>query len=288
MSTEPVALPEDRTSLLYQRLDELDRLLLGLLPRSERLTLVAGVEARVRELGDNVEIARELPAELSVAAVAPSSSRPRAHRSRLAFSSGVLGIIAAACLVGSPVLFLALSIFGELLGEAFAMLLLGLIALLVTCGGGLAVFCGGVSLFRLARRDQTATGTGWAITGLCTGALPLLIGFVGILSLGAELLPTGGVYVSSTVTPVSGPAIGPDGCPLTAPTMYGTPVPLSADARTVQPMPALLPAQPPMEPAWREPRAEPKIDSKADSKSDELLPAAPTKEPATESVEVED
>ena len=273
MAAEQTMSADERRSIVERRLDELDRLLLGLVPRSERLAIVANVEARVRELG-------ELPTEVSasalpITATAIGRTGNRARRSRLAFSSGVLGIIVAACLIGSPVLYIALAIFGELLGETFAIILMGMIAVLITFGGGLAVCFGGVSLLRLARRDQTATGTGWAITGLCTGALPMLIGLVGILTLGVQLVPTEAVHVSWNVTtPATGPTIEPVSYP--AAPMYGTP-PISEDGTLPMPGP-VLPDQ-----GWVE-AAEPR-ELKSDSKPGApLLPSAP----ATETVENED
>jgi hypothetical protein len=227
----------------------------------------------VRELGGEVEIARELPAAALPLSSAVASAGRRARRSRLAYSSGVLGIVAAACLVGSPLLLVALSIFGELLGETFAIILLGLIGVLITFGGGLAVCFGGVSLLRLARRDQTATGTGWAITGLCTGALPLLLGFVGMLSLAPQLLSAEIEYDTHTAS-ATGPAIGPDGYPLTAPTVNGRPVPISVDGRPMLPVPvAPLPAEPKLQPAELP-------ELKSESQLSDLLPSAPGKEPA--------
>lgn len=241
---------EEGRAIVERRMDELDRLLLGLLPRAERLALVASVEARVQELGAAVDLGRTLPAEAPIAAVAVgrTTANSRGRRSRLAFSSGVLGIVVASCLVGSPLLLVALSIFGELLGETFSILLFGLLTVLITIGGGIAVFCGGIALLRLARRGQTATGTGWAITGLCTGALPLLIGFVGVLSLGATLLPAEHVRVTWNVD-AGGPPTAPMNTP--APVILGSdPLPMSVPADLPTKKPAarleteLLPAAP--------------------------------------------
>lgn len=276
MAAEQELSADERRALVERRLDELDRLLLGLLPRAERLAMVASVEARVQALGDAVELGGELPvaAPLAATAVNNASRSPRGRRSRLAFSSGVLGIVVASCLVGSPLLLVVLSLFGELLGETFSILLFGLLTALITIGGGLAVVCGGVSLLRLARRGQTATGTGWAITGLCTGAFPLLIGIVGVLSLGATLLPAEHVQVTWNAGPnVPPPTLNSPPPDYASP--YGTPLPMTAPAPGFAPMPApqgwngepqkpqllppaSLPAQPAREPAeTSKPKAEP-------------------------------
>ncbi|WP_254512724.1 hypothetical protein [Anatilimnocola floriformis] len=269
MAAEPVLSADERRGVVERRLDELDRLLLGLLPRGERLALVASVEGRVRELGGAVDLGRDLPEVLTATATASTGRR---RRSRLAFSSGVLGIVVAAGLLASPVLFIVLSIFGELLGEAFAILLLVLLALLITCGGGLAVFCGGVSILRLARRGQTATGTGWAITGLCTGALPLLIGLVGVLSLGVELIPSDALHVSWNISSdgSSNTPLEPVAYP--APPMYGTP-PASNEA------PAMLPPAGSPSLANELPSA-----PKAEAKTEESLSNPPADKPNEEEV----
>ncbi len=296
----------ERQALIDRRLDEIDRALLGLLPRAERLAMVANVESRIQALGADVSLARDTPVETANASAPAVANRARGHRSRLAFAAGVLGIIAVSCLIVSPLLLVGLSVFAELLGETFAILLFSLLTALVALGGGLAVFGGGVSLFRLARRGQTATGTGWAITGLCTGALPLLIGFVGFLSLLATVMPAETVQVTwNATTPVgAGPyavpcaAPGTPGCPLpmpgpmmASPDGYSCPVPPVGQPLVMPPNPQAyeapqLAAQPKPEPAPKmkakpEPKAEPTPEPKPELKEP---PALPLNEP----VELED
>lgn len=285
-------------TLVDRRLDEIDRALLGLLPRAERLEIVASVEARVQALGD-VSLPREAAAETLNPAPAAVRTRSRGQRSRLAFSSGVLGIVAVSCLIASPLLLIGLSIFGELLGETFSIMLFGLLTALVALGGGLAVFCGGVSLFRLARREQSATGTGWAITGLCTGALPMLIGFVGVVSLVATVMPSETVQVTWNATPAGGgpyyAAPQPIGYPMppgmiAPPHGFVAPPPAPQTGWSCQPLPAApsaipaaqLAAQPKPEPA---PKLEAQEESQPEPKPElNERPALPL----DESAEVED
>lgn len=306
----------ERQALVDRRLDEIDRALLGLLPRAERLALVADVEARVQALGDNVSLAREAPAESANTSPTTVATRARAHRSRLAFTAGVLGIIAVSFLILSPLLLIGLSMFGELLGETSAIILFALLTAVVACGGSLAVFGGGVSLFRLARRGQSATGTGWAITGLCTGALPMLLGFVGVISLLMSVMPAEHVQVTwSATTPVGAvpyavpcAAPGAPGCPMPmpAPMMaspygYACPVPPPGQPLVMPPQPATyaapqLAAQPKPGPAQTpklesppEPKAVPNAEAKPEPMPEQKpelkeLPSLPLNEP----VEVDD
>jgi hypothetical protein len=284
---------DERKALVEQRLDELDRVLLGLLPRGERLAVVANVEARVQALGDGVPVTRESLADVPLSTAIAGSAVTRRRRSRLAFSSGVLGIVVAGCLVCSPVLLVVLSLFGDLLGETFSIVLFGLLTALLTFGAAFAVFCGGVSILRLARRGQTATGTGWAITGLCTGALPLLVGLVGVLCFGAELLPTQNVNVTWNVSTEGSPVttVGPVAC--SPPTMMPVPSGYAAGPVAISPD-ALPPALPAAGPVYEEPAVRPdlKLEAKpAAEPNPDLLPAAPPavasqKEPAA--IELED
>lgn len=228
----------ERQKLIDQRLDELDRLLLGLLPREERLAMVTDVEARVKALGGDTTLV-ELPATASAASLARTGARPAARRSRVALSSGVLGIVSAGCLFLSPILFILASVCAEALGEEFTIALMSLFVFVLVIGGGLAVFLGGASIIRLARSGQTTTGTGWAITGLCTGLLPMLLGVVGLLTIGVQIMPS--THVSVTPGPVysSGPVPVQYSQPMGLPPIYGQPVEWNAKAPPGVPMPML-------------------------------------------------
>lgn len=277
MAAEGVLSATERQALIDRRLDEIDRTLLGLLPRSERLAIVANVEARVLALGDDVSLTRETSAETPVTSLAAVGIRTRGRRSRLAFSAGVLGIIAISCLIFSPLLFVGLSIFAELLGETFTIILFAVLVGLVTLGGGLAVFGGGASLFRLGRRGQSSTGMGWAVTGLCTGALPMLLGVVGLLAALSEFVPSETVQVSWTGPVQAMPQ--PIGYPPTAmvppamPKPEAYPMPVEGQWH---PAPMLPPAPPQKATAVAEPATKPvaKQESSADAQP-EAKPAEP-------------
>src|SRR5687768_10201272 len=112
MAAEGVLPAAERQLLINRRLDEIDRALLGLLPRAERLTVVASVEARVQALGEDVPLAsmvHDAAVELRGVASTLFNRRGGARRSRLAYTAGVLGIITVAALVISPILFIGLS-----------------------------------------------------------------------------------------------------------------------------------------------------------------------------------
>jgi hypothetical protein len=292
----------ERQSVIDRRLDEIDRALLGLLPRSQRLAIVADVEARVQGQGDGVSLSRETLAEAP--SFAASGVRRRTRRSRLAVSSGVLGIIAIGCLVTSPILLIGLSAFGELIGEEIALAMFYLAAMLIGFGGILAVSLGGVSLLRLAGSGHSTTGTGWAITGLCTGALPMLVGLVGLLSVASSIESPNTVEVSWNAGPAAPPQYAQPGTMPTMPTMqpvpspYGSPVPAYAPMPMTAPSnypppeswstPPQLPSAPlPPGPAPRKPeaateprKAEPKLEAKPEAKPEAKLEALP--EPVTD------
>src|SRR5262245_48547426 len=97
--------------MIHQRLDAIDRALLGWLPRTERLALVAQIEARARELaagpvldGSIAPMANCL--ELADAAASAPSPSPMSamaapafptacrRRSGMALTAGILGIVA--------------------------------------------------------------------------------------------------------------------------------------------------------------------------------------------------
>jgi hypothetical protein len=196
-----------------QRLDAVDRALLGVLPRSERLAIVADIEARLRESGcaDAAETADATPAEASAV---PAGRMPR-RRSRLALTSGIVGIVAVAMLVGMPLMYLLVAMLGEVMGEEMAYGLLALSILAVACSGAAAVMMGITALVRLGRR-RGGVGHGWAITGLCTGPMPALVGMLGMLTF---VLPLTMELMDSASVDSSQPAYVsdvPQGLPATA------------------------------------------------------------------------
>jgi hypothetical protein len=217
-----------------ERLDLVDRALIGLLPRAERLAIVARIETQVRETGSEVA---PLPADAALAgsAAGPSRASRRRQRSTIAYSSGVLGLIALGALFIAPVTYILLAVLGDGMGETIAIGLMGTHALVIAVSGTLAVVLGVIAFFSLWGRGKKSTGHGWAITGVCAGALPMLVGAIVLLSVGAALAETElfSVHVSTTSTPASVATCAP-GMPC-----YGQPVPVSMTAS--YPAPLLTP-----------------------------------------------
>ncbi|HQU44114.1 MAG TPA: hypothetical protein PK867_14940 [Pirellulales bacterium] len=246
--------------LIDQRLDAIDRALLGLLPRNDRLTIVTQLETRLRELAaasPAVEAHQRSPVECAASADAahfgaPAESallRPgvtphipagaktlsaRLKRSRLALSSGVLGIVALVALFVFPISMTAVSMFGELFEEAAIVLLGAHLATLVICGT-LAVALGIAGLVVLNRRAGQLAGHGWAITGLCTGPLPMLAGGLIALAAGMPILTTRSVQVTQ-VTEQNPPMNGYG---------YSSPVPVCPQPMPMDSVPQRAPMAPP-------------------------------------------
>jgi hypothetical protein len=216
--------------LIENRLDAIDQALLGLLPRQERLAAVGQVEARIRELAaasaaNLTESAQSLALSNSALSIpasgAPSLlpqpqffaaatggwfSGPKKKRSRLAVTAGVLGILALALMFATPVTYLFIMAVGEVLGEFVAYAILGAHVFAITIGGLAAVGLGLAALVSLKRRKEQLAGHAWAITGLCTGPLPLLVGCVTVLYVGIEL---GAVEYFTSGQSVAGDAVSP-------------------------------------------------------------------------------
>jgi hypothetical protein len=170
----------------------LDRALLGLLPRSERLAMVADVESRVREEhAANPAAAQRLAAtveEPPVAEIAANRGPRRVQRrSTLALMSGVIGIVALALLFFMPLSYLVVSMLSEVIGEVASYVLLSANVLVVTFGGAAAVVMGITALVRLNRR-QGRMGHGWAIAALCTGPLPALAGGLATITVALPMM----------------------------------------------------------------------------------------------------
>lgn len=156
-----------------------DRALIGLLRRSERLRWMAEVESAVRDGSDtSAVLADEVAGQPGRRDASDVGPRGRRNRSRLALTSGLLGITALALLFLAPVTYLVACLTGE---EMVAYALLGANALALALGGTAAVALGIAALVRLSRRHNRQAGHGWAITGLCTGPVPMLIGGLAVL-----------------------------------------------------------------------------------------------------------
>ena len=233
--------------VIEQRLDALDRALLGLLPRSERLAMVAQVESRVRELTSSDPAAQSIletaaePDEIAKAVSRRASGTGSKRRSRLALSSGILGITALAMLFAMPITYLFVMTIGEELGEIVSYSLLAIHVLVVAVGGLVALVMGISGLVSLARRKGQMVGHGWAITGLCTAPLPAVIGGMMVLVTGLSLFAVQSISVQSgtpvnvvsspTYYPAPAATCGPPGAVYCAPATTkpsSLPVPLCA------------------------------------------------------------
>jgi hypothetical protein len=269
--------------VIDQRLDALDRALLGLLPRGERLAMVAGVESRVREAcsGDPAAVQRlASPADETPLAEAAASRGQRSsgrRRSTLALTSGVVGIAALVLLFAMPLTYLVVATTAEAIGELTSYLLLSGNVIVVALGGAAAVIMGITALVRLGRR-QGQVGHGWAITGLCTGPLPALVGglamIVFVVPMMAELASVGDSpsFVVPT-QPVSNENCATCPAPVYAPAA-GMPAPLVAAAPAsgyVSPPPSSLPP----------PGYYPIPVSPGNAAAPEITPTAPAAYPST-------
>lgn len=259
MSTTNTMPSEALQRLTESRLDAVDRALMGLIPRNERLATVAQIETRIRELaaadsvGDASQRERaererlndlvrmgEGAEEVLLAGSKTTSARPP-KRSQLALSSGILGIAALVLLFFSPIAYFIIAQFGS--NEVIQMSLLVTLVAVVAVGGTAAVVLGIVALVRLNRRAGRLAGHGWAVTGLCTGPLPMVAGglialIAGMQSITIQAVDT--VSVQTAAMPPS-PMVAPYGQPpqdaalppsSPPPSMYATPstyAPASSD-----------------------------------------------------------
>ncbi len=215
MSTAATTSNTIMQQLIDQRLDALDQALLGLVPRNDRLALVAQAENRIREhAAANLTAKPSFQASAAVAtpddwahsglpagtsALAPLTplmvpasggitASPGKRRSRLALSAGVLGIAALVMLFGTPVTYLFVATVGELFGEVVSISLIGAHLLAIAVGGTTAVGLAIAALVSLRRRKGDLEGRGWAIAGLCAGPVPMLVGGLALVIGGWQFL----------------------------------------------------------------------------------------------------
>lgn len=253
---------------LEARLDAIDQLLLGCLPRGERLAIVASLEEKLRShcvasseqpWAVGRSLAETLPYPVPALAHNGGTSpglwqnvgRLRLRRSRLALVSGILGIVGGALLFGTPLIYGAAMMFAELLDETIAIISLVAYAALILIASGGAILAGVVALWRLRRRKDVG-GKGWAITGLCTGPIPLGITSLIALYVGIQTIDLQAWFGSgSDNSPVaaSAPAEAaklPDPFPHTndLPLEPTAPVRLASDPVSASPVPVELLAAP--------------------------------------------
>lgn len=197
MADETTAPSVTNPSWIDQRLDRIDEALLGVLPRQERLAVIAGLETRLLKLvAENPELEKTAATSLEspdvaacrteVEGVAKRASSAKQRRSRLAFSSGVMGIVAFVLMILSPVIYVLASVMEGIMdgaGEIGAVVMLVGLVFALSLGGLGAVLLGIVSLVKISRSRNQLVGGGWAVTGLCTGPLPMFAGMLGVLML---------------------------------------------------------------------------------------------------------
>jgi hypothetical protein len=314
MSTTHATPSDPVQRMIDLRLDAIDRALMGLLPRNDRLKTVAEVETRIRELaaadsaveanlqaqaeharlddlprlGEGAEGAQFSSAlQPSASAAGRMTSPSRTKRSSLALSSGISGIVALLLLFASPIAYMVIATLGanDVVDEAIAMLLLGTLVAAVAIGGTAAVALGVAALVRLNRRADRLVGHGWAITGLCTGPLPMLagglIGLIGGLQfLGMESVSSVEVQTASVPPgPMIAPAYGqpPANVPASSsyPSPYGQP-PANASAPQWYPSSSpFVPPPPSIPPSYAPTDYPPSAAEHVDSRPSQLQPDQP-------------
>jgi hypothetical protein len=199
MMTTTVQLAESLQRLIDARLDTIDRMLLGRVPRQERLDIVKEVESQIFEQLPDWEgskltrddvlavLARLDPPEAYLADVAEESFSPaqsavrisaiptRAARpQRVARLAGILGLSGLGLALISPLIL----VFAELTGAiTVAFVLCFATVALILAGGILGIVLGISSGLKGA----------WAITGLVTGIFCLLFAMFASLYLVAAL-----------------------------------------------------------------------------------------------------
>ncbi len=234
MADETTAPSVTNPSWIDQRLDRIDEALLGVLPRQERLAVIAGLETRLLKLvAENPELEKSVATSLEspnvvacrteVQGEAKRASSAKQRRSRLAFSSGVMGIVAFVLMILSPVIYVLASVMEGIMdgaGEIGAVVLLVGFVFALSLGGLGAILLGIVSLVKISRSRNQLVGGGWAVTGLCTGALPMFAGMLGMLM----LAPLVAEFASDSMasSPVYAVQVSANACPTNG--YYPTPV----------------------------------------------------------------
>jgi hypothetical protein len=180
--------------LIDLRLDTLDRTLIGRMPRQERLNIVSEVESQIFELLS--QRAADEPGRDDVLAVLGQLDPPEAYvpedslersatprqrptrpapttpvsSARFARAAGILGISALCLVVVAPLVIVAASLTESIVLAMVAMLLFTLV---MFAGGVLAI------VFSICARLRGL----WAVTGMVTGALAVLLSLCGGLLL---------------------------------------------------------------------------------------------------------
>jgi hypothetical protein len=189
MTVVATQLSESLQALVDSRLDTIERMLLGRVPRPDRLAIVKEVEAQIFELlqeRDPEELGRDdvlavlarldppeayLPDEAGAAPIsARLVSRARAFRPirkgnpRVAKVSGILGMVTVILLLLSPLEYLV----GIAFSSEVVLLTLGAATLSLTLVG---------SILAVVLAIYSRIGSVWAVVGLVTGAVSLISSF---------------------------------------------------------------------------------------------------------------
>jgi hypothetical protein len=202
MTGTMVQLPRALEMLIESRLDTIDRMLVGRMPRPDRLAIVREVESQIYDLlqeGEHDEHTREsilgvlarldppeayLPEETSgepTRAALPLTRRsriasePHGTNAQVGRTSGILGLVAAFMLLLSPLPY----VLGLLLESEIVML----------CGWGaeiLTVFA--LSILGIVLGTYARCKGAWAIVGVVASALSILAVLVGSATLVALIL----------------------------------------------------------------------------------------------------
>ncbi len=197
ITTAAVEISGPVQALVDSRLDTIDRLLMGRMPRQDRLAIVREVEAQIFEQlqeREGEDLTREdvlavltrldppeayLPEEagdaISVStrrSLGPRAVRPvRTGDPRLAKLSGILGLVVTALILLSPAEWMIGALFQS--NTLIVTLWVGTIFL---------VFVGGILSVTLGIASRM--GSAWAVAGILTGSFSLIIALiVGLLLL---------------------------------------------------------------------------------------------------------
>ncbi len=200
MTTVAVELSDSLQALVDSRLDTIDRLLMGRVPRQDRLAIGREVEGQVFELlqeRGREEVTREdvlavlarldppeayLPEEAgereSVPTRWPSGPRVgpplRKGDPKVAKLSGILGLVVLALVLLSP----AEWMIGYLLSSSALIITLWVGTIFLVLVGGIVAITMGIF---------SRIGSGWAVVGMVTSSLSMLIALIGGICLLLEL-----------------------------------------------------------------------------------------------------
>jgi hypothetical protein len=184
-AVQRIHLSESLQILIDSRLDTIERMLLGRVPRAERMAIVGEVESQIHELlgeRDTGDLSREDvlavlarldPPEAYLPEDSPTDSPPmgrgpirpagrsvRHGNSRVARVSGILGLVALSLLLFVPVCYML-----AMLSRSELPLLLCVLTCPIALGCGVL----GIVLSAYARWDGA-----WALVGIVTSSLAVL------------------------------------------------------------------------------------------------------------------